>query len=272
MGKDLTVYKQQMLEAARSYAEKEKSDARFVSIRGGKFKLGEDELPGNQIIAVIAHSVFENTFYDKAWDDKEASPPRCYAMADDDEDMAPHPSMQDFPEHFTPQAAECRDCKWNKWGSGKGNAKACQNRRRLALVPAGYVEKVPGTRAEFDVHMYEDENDYRSGDMYFLKLPPTSQREFAKYVKMLAAEHQLPPYGVITRVEIVPDDKSQYKVVFEPLAEIPDDLLETIIARHEQAKDDIITGYVPSDSNEDEDEQDNRQRATSRVSRLRGRR
>ena len=51
----------------------------------------------------------------------------------------------------------------------------------------------------------------------------------------------------MTKVKVVPDPKSQFKVVFEPIMNLPDELMSAIMQRHEEAKSTIDFPYQPND-------------------------
>lgn len=252
MGTDLTHYKEQLAIAAKQYKEAEKlqSSGGFLTTRGGVFRLHDEPIPGNQICAIILDSVVEHTLYEGRFDPNNMAPPVCYAFGRDADDMAPHESMQDHPDIFYPQNDTCTGCPNMEWGSSDtGTGKACQQRRRLAIIPAGQF--IPAGKYDFDVEIFDDEAHYQHADMAMLKLPVTSVKEYAKFVHSVANDYSLPPYGVIARIWLEPDPKSQYKVCFETLDVVPDELLPTIFSRHEQAKASIITPYTPMEEREE---------------------
>jgi hypothetical protein len=247
MSTELVDYTAQMAAIAAQYAEAETVGGSFLTTSGGMLQLGGEPLLGNQVCAVIIDSVRENTYYaDKYVPDHRAAP-RCYAFGRSDDDMAPHPGMQADMGYFSPQHETCKGCPRNEWGSAdQGKGKACQNRRRLALLPAGYYVAKPNSR-DFDLHLFTDPEHFRGADMAFLKLPVTSVREYGKYVQTLAAQRR-PPFGVVTRLYAEPDPKSQYKIKFEMVDLLPDDILAAVFPRHQAAGTALMTPYsAPSD-------------------------
>jgi hypothetical protein len=75
----------------------------------------------------------------------------------------------------------------------------------------------------------------------------TSVREYGKYVQTLAAQRR-PPFGVVTRLYAEPDPKSQYKIKFEMVDLLPDDILAAVFPRHQAAGTALMTPYsAPSD-------------------------
>ena len=253
MTTDIALYKKQLAEAAEAYAGEEKlGGGSFLTTRGGVFKIGEEEMPGNQVCVIILDSIRENTLYAERFNADEMAQPLCYAFGRTDAEMAPHISMADFPDVFAPQNDECKGCAFAEWGSSDtGKGKACQNRRRLAVIPAGVFEPVKGTKGDYDVMVFEDAEHYQNADIAFLKLPVTSVEKYSRFVNDVAKEHQLPPFGVIARIWLTPDSKKQYVVNFEVLDVLPDELIPAIMGRHEEAKERIVTPYKPFEEREE---------------------
>jgi hypothetical protein len=244
-GRALTNYSEAWAKEAERYAEQEKLvGGTFLSTRGGKLAFGDEDLPGNQVCCIILDAVFENTYYGAKFDPNNATAPICYAFGrDDPSTMAPHTSMQVAPDYFVPQSYDCQSCPMNVYGTADtGKGKACQNRRRLALIPAGYYAPKRGSR-DFDLELFDDPKHFETADIAYLKLPVLSVKEFSKYVNQLNATIARPPHGVITRVSLEPDEKAQYKVHFELIEGVPDSLFNIIMARHDQASKAVIQGY-----------------------------
>ena len=168
--------------------------------------------------------------------------------------MQPHPNV-DGDEYFDRQNDVCKGCKWNEWGSAQvikdeydvgrgGRGKACQNRMRLMLIPAGIYVPKPGVRGSFDLEMFEDPAEYESSEMLALKLPVTSVKEYGNYLKSVQRDYQRPPYGVITNIYIEHGGSNQYTVKFETVDAFPDEWFPLIQKRHEEARDAIINPYT----------------------------
>jgi hypothetical protein len=125
----VTPWQQELAKQAKSgKAPKEKafvSDR--ISTKGAKFSIG-GVIAGRELDCVVVAWNFENTYYDSDYIEGEASVPGCFALGYDEDTLAPH---TDSPSK---QASECVDCEQNEWGSGRGEGKACSNRRRLVLV------------------------------------------------------------------------------------------------------------------------------------------
>ena len=246
-----TKYNAQLAEMARAAASVEKiSGGRSLSTSGGILSFDDQPLPGNRVAAIILDSVFENTFYPERYvPGAPIQSPVCYAFARREEDLAPHPSMQSDLTYFAPQGYDCTSCPWNEWGSAEiGKGKRCQQRRRLAMLPAGqYVQAANGG---WDLLLYDDPAAIKGADMATLKLPVTSVKAWAKYVHELSNELQLHPMGVVTEVALVPDAKTQFRVEFTMKERLNDTMLEAVFPRREEAVEAIIQPYQAPDPEE----------------------
>lgn len=234
-------------QAAKAVAEVPATGGTFLSTKAGILKFGEEVMPGNQVCVIILDAVLENTAYEGKFDENAKAPPICYAFSrlEDQATMAPHESMDKFPDYFVPQSETCGACPLNEYGSADtGRGKACQNRARLALLPAGFYSPKRGSR-DFDLELFTDPAHFKTADIAHLKLPVTSVANYYKFVNDVAASSRRPPHGVIARVFIEPDAKSQFKVHFEMLEVVTDELAEIIMARNEEAMAAKIGGYQP---------------------------
>jgi hypothetical protein len=209
-------------------AEANTSGGQFFSARGGILSFNDAPLPNNQMAVIQVDSIFENVFYEGEFDPSTPTAPTCFAFANEEGDLKPHPSVV---EAGQAQHDTCKGCPMNEWGTAdKGRGKACRNTRRLALIPAGDLT------AEGVFKPHSDPEQIEKGPLGFMKLPVTSVKGYAAYVKQIAGALRRPPHGIFTKVKVVPDQKSQFKVTFEPLAKIPDKLMEAVMSRREEAK------------------------------------
>lgn len=257
MGTAMEKYKKKMAAAADDYASEEKQGGSFITTRGGILKYGEEELPGNEMLVIVLDAVHENTYYEGKFDPEVMLPPLCFAFGRSEKEMEAHENVPDPGDegaddsYFELQSdtGMCEDCPHSQWGSADtGKGKACSNRRRLAIIPAGRF--VPtGKRKETEMEVFEDPSDFRDGEIAFLKLPVTSTKNWAKYVHKLNADHQAPPFAAITHVYLEQDAKTQFKVCFDLIEVIDDeDILDILFARNDEAKGQIIRPYTePTD-------------------------
>ena len=251
MGTALEKLKGKMAAKANEYASDETASGSFFSTRGGILKLGEEELPGNEMLVIVLDAIHENTFYEGEFDPENMLPPKCFAFGRVEKEMEPHENIpgDDDEEaedsYFEMQAEWCDECPNFEWGSAaKGRGKACSNRRRLALIPAGRFVPAKSKREAPDMEVFDDPEHYKKADLAFLKLPVTSTKAWSKYVHELNREHQLPPFAVITCVSLVADAKDQFHVEFECIDVIEDeDTLEILMKRNTEAMDVIEQPY-----------------------------
>lgn len=249
MATDVTRYDEKFAALADEYASAERVGGDFLSTKGGILSFDGEPLPGNQMIVIILDNVTERTFYAGKYDAtaEHNNPPICYAFgrANDEEELAPHVSMQNDLSYFEPQNEICRTCPNNEWGSADtGKGKACAERRRIAVLPAGFTQQKRGSR-DFTIELIDDLDHYKTADIAYLKLNVMSVKDWGRYVTTLASTLRRPPLGVITRVYLEPDPKSTFRVKFEMIEPLPDELIDTIMERHEEAKASIVFGYNP---------------------------
>jgi hypothetical protein len=214
----------------------------FFSLKSGILSWQDAPLPNNQMAVVILDSVLENVFYEGKYDPDAPQGPVCFAFGREEKVMAPHQIVLDAGNQQCGASGLCEGCEMNEWGSADiGRGKACRNTRRLALIPAGVFNQA----GKFE--LIDDVEHFESTAMGFMKLPVTSVKGYASFVKQVAGALRRPPFGIVTKVKIVPDPKSQFKVVFEPIMNLPDELMAAIMKRHEEAISVIDFPYQPND-------------------------
>jgi hypothetical protein len=217
----------------------------FLSTKGGILSLGDEVMPGNQACVIILDDTHENTFYGGKYMPDNIQPPVCYAFGRAGDEMAPHPSMQVDLSYFQPQAATCGQCPHNVYGSADvGRGKACQNRYRLQLIPAGFYQQKRGSR-DFDLELFTAPADFQTTDVVSLKLPVTSTSLYDKYVTQVSGMLRRPPHGVITRIHLEPHAKFQYQVHFEMIEPVPNELAQIVMGRHDAQTRAPFQGYAP---------------------------
>lgn len=206
----------------------------FFSLKGGQLCWQDAPLPGNQMAVVILDTILENVFYGTKYDPDNPQGPVCFAFGRDEKVLAPHAVVTE-PQHPT-----CEGCPMNEWASAEtGRGKACRNTRRLGMIPAGMFD------AAGKFLPISDPEHYASTAVGFMKLPVTSVKGYASFVKQVAGALHRPPHGIATRVRVVPDQKSQFKVVFEPLVSLNDDLMPAVMKRHAEVMTTIDFPYQP---------------------------
>lgn len=223
-------------------AEANAGGGQWFSIKGGILTWNDAPVPNNQMAAVIVGSLFENVYYEGEYDPDEPRGPSCFAFGAEEKGMAPHPVAR---EAGSAQEGPCATCPKNEFGSAdKGKGKACKNTRRLALVSAGQLD----ANGKFTP---ADPESFDTSPLGLMRLPVTSVKGYANFVKNIANGLKRPPHGVATKVKVIPDPKSQYKVTFEPLVALDADLRDAINRRRDEAKPLIEQPYTPFEEQED---------------------
>jgi hypothetical protein len=224
---------------------------KFFSVKAGQLSYDDVAMPGNQAAVVVLADIIENCFYDAAYDPNTPASPKCFAFAHSEAELEPHEAVDNDP-YFERQHATCNGCPQNEWGSARqGRGKACSNVMRLALIPAGAYTKGAGRNAGLTYEQFDEEEHFAKADIAYLKVSVMSVKNYSQYVKGLANEMKLPPHGVFTNIEVVPDAKSQHKITFEVIGPVPHELLGTIMKRHRSAMDGINFPYTPPIERED---------------------
>lgn len=236
----LTNYDAEFAEQAERAAGQEShvSGGQFFSVSGATLKFDGSPIPGNHMSVVILDAMLANTFYEDRYDADNAKPPACYAFARDQEEMAPHE------DSAKPQSDRCVGCEMNEYNSAdQGRGKACANRRRLALIPAGML-------AEDGSYTPPEAEDLESAEVAYLAVPPTSIRGYAAYVKKTAQLHKRPPHGVVTKVAVVPDNKTQLKVLFEVIEKVDGECSRIVIERNKIERENTAFPYPKAEDRE----------------------
>lgn len=189
--------------AKQAGAEKPVDGIKSIRIQGSTLMVDDEPVEGNELEVVVLTGVHVNTYYDRPYSPDDKSPPTCYAYGDPEADdpeagMAPHEAAAE------PQHDNCAECPFNQWGSN-GRGKACQNRRRLALIPSSALEE-----------------GVEGADMRVFSLSPTNIKHWSKYLRRITTDldDPRPSWGVITRIAAHPDPKTQYRLTFERVGEV----------------------------------------------------
>jgi hypothetical protein len=207
-------WKEAMQGKVKEQAAAEKVTGTFISLKSGVMSYGGLPVQGNKADMIVLESIHENTYYPDKYGTTENQSPTCYAFSLTGIGMVPHP------EAAKPQAKTCAECPRLKWGTadnGAGKGKACSERRRLGVVPASSVESVEAIDA---------------ASVAYIRVPVTSVKHWSAYVQNVLAKTDMPVFGSITNVALVPDAKTQIKLTFTHVATIKDDeLLEALYKR-----------------------------------------
>lgn len=222
---------------ASATMEANNGGGQFFSTKGGILTWQDAPLPNNQMAVVILDSIFETSYYEGEYDPSNPQSPTAFAFGRDEKTLAWHESSA--PEFAGKLCSESEVCQWGS--ADKGRGKAAKETRRLGMIPAGSF--TPAGKFE----LIEDEGHYESTVVGFMKLPVTSVKGYASFVKQVAGALRRPPFGIVTKVKVVPDADTQFRVVFEPIMSLPDKLMGVIMKRHEEVAAIIDFPYTPNE-------------------------
>ena len=256
-GREITSWKAKLAEEAlaASATEASTSGGQFFSLKSGQLTWDDEKIKGNQIAVIILDSIFETVYYQDDYNPDATQGPTAFALGRDEKELRWHENSH--PDFAGELCSESEVCQWGSAERGRG--KAARETRRLALIPAGKLDR-DGELEE----LIEDEKHYKTATVGFMRLPVTSVKEFSNYVRKLAGGMKLPPFAVVTRIYLEPDDKSQFKVHFETLEEVPEELLEVIMERREEVKGIIDFPYQPYDAEGSSKEKEETQKKRKR--------
>ena len=176
-------------------------DRPLFSFQGGIMMFGDLRVKENKTDVLILDYAYANQYYDKPYNPNVLTSPVCYALGRDKTTLAPHPDAED------PQGGKsggCADCPMNEWGSrgNGGQGKACKNSLRLTVMSAGDLD-----------------GDISKAAIAYMNIPPTSVKRFGAYIKSEfyneAGDQKCPTWAYGTTVEVQPDAKTQFNVLFE---------------------------------------------------------
>lgn len=226
---------ERLAQQAKDEASKERPGVSKISLQGGVLTYNDGAMPNNEMEVVIVGSFAINTYYSKPYDPDNIVNPDCFAMAEVGEDMAAH---ENVPADNVPgDSRDCEGCPMNEWASDPrpgSRGKACKEKRRLVIAPAG---------AE----------DFRTCELAVIDVPVTSVKNFGSFVNGLAASANIPPHACYTLIHLERDKKTQYKLTFTALRGLDsEDQLNAVEARREEAKRIALTPYAVGETEEEE--------------------
>lgn len=205
-GTAIVPWEQEMAAFAAKSAGAEKSGftgLQKLGVKGGVLTVDDVPVPGNELSVITLCAVHHNTYYEGAYNPNVKTIPVCYSfgdhtLEDPEAALAPHEASTQ------PQGDEnglCAGCELNKMGTADtGKGKACKNSRNIALVTSDAAES-PEAMAGAEVRV--------------LSVPVMSVKFWAAHVKRMNDDLKRPYWGVVTRIKVVPDPKSQFLVKFE---------------------------------------------------------
>ena len=198
----------------------------FHVIRGDDRQLitkdGEEPASALEVIIVGINPNRSKTYYEETYSEGNSdNKPTCYSLKGDrpEEDAV------------EPQAKSCAVCPKNQWGSrisdNGSKGKACSDRMRLAVVPAGQIN-----------------------DPMLLSVAPTSLAALHRFGDELA-KRGYAPENVVTKLSF--DFSAAYpSLTFKAIRFVDEEEFEQVNAVQEQEKETIgqITGLIASDKSQ----------------------
>lgn len=242
-------YDEEMARYAAQYSKQEENSGGipYFSVKGATLMFAGSPVPDNRMACVIVDVLIEHAYYPGRYDPDNPEPPSCFAFGRDETAMEPHRVCV---EAGTAQNDICGMdrqegcCPMNEFGSADtGRGKACKNTRRLALLP------VPGefdANGKFTIDHDELPNWLENSSFGFFRPGVTSVKAFSNYIKQAGEAMKLPPFGLITKVEIKPDASNQYTVEVKAIDKLPRELTPIVIKRLQEVKPIIETPYPPA--------------------------
>lgn len=221
-GTEVTQWEDQMAKDARAVAKTERASVNKIAFKSGIMTYMDSALKDNVLDCVVIAHVKENVYYTDRYKADDVKPPACFALALPDEPLHPH---EDVP---TPLAELCASCEMYQWASDPqgGRGKACKERRRLAVIP-----------------LPNSVNEIADSELAVMSIPVTSVKNWGNYVNRVAATLQRPPWGVATRIRLVPDAKTQFRVVFELIEPLAGEYLPEIHNKIDLANNALLVPY-----------------------------
>lgn len=216
-------------------------DSYSVSLKGGMFRVNDEELPGNRLIAVVASWGFARTYYEGAFDPtKEGVLPTCFANYTDKATAAPN-----MPEHaaFVAQSTKCGLCKWAAFGTAlQGKGPKCKERVRLALISAGSLVK---QGRNFDLALQTDPQHFADAPILTMSCTPTAAKAWETCLKGILAQS---PYleAAVVEFGLAPSKThTAYDMSFEHVGWLGQACFEAVLGRVEKADLEVLRGYQP---------------------------
>ena len=194
-------------------AEKNSAGISFISTSGGALKYRDNPIANNSLEVVILSSPVERLYYTSRYDPTNNAPPTCFALGSTLTGLKPSHLSE------TLQSELCETCPKNQWGSATngGKGKACSEKRRLFLITSDSLESPQSVS---------------TGEVAALRIPVTSVKGFATYVQTVASTVKRPLAGVVTKIALVPDPKTQFKIQFTFVKAIENiEIVKALLAR-----------------------------------------
>ena len=216
----------------------------------GQLKINGATLP-NGAPLIVLDQIPANLYYEGTYNPDDPQPPACYALGRFDEEgniigvdtwdgrteMAPHKDCT------SRKHTDCATCPLNAFKSAEnGKGKACQNTRRLAVIQAGTMQ----AKGQFEPFTKADQIE--GSELAYVKVPVTSVKTLSKVVKDTATVLERPIWSMFTLLTSIPNPKGgfpQFVQQYEVLQAIPNQLMDAVYKRVQEAQEDITFPFAP---------------------------
>ena len=185
-----------------------------IRLANSHFVFPDDTKVRDTLEVIVLDWALSYNYYDKPYVKGESQFPTCFAVGQAVSQMRPSDNSPNK------QNDVCATCPMNQFGSGAGNAKACQNRISLAVQVAEHGPESP---------------------VYRVSVSPTGIKSWRNYANALAERNVL-PIQVVTRLGF--DDSVTYdRLTFSATSKNPE--LDEFVANMDRATEMLLTEPKP---------------------------
>lgn len=242
-------YKDRMAALVAQTKKAEAPQGGFISFKGGRMSIGQTQLPGDMLRAIIIDYRKDNEFYPSAYDPKNTAYASCHAIRQPWEVMSPwrRPREGEDLENLNvvrmgndvfvtdaedPQVQAgqgCDSCQMLEFGSMKfvkgavrKKGKACRESRRVHVFAADQCTT--------------PEDVARASYMTMIP-PPTSLDNFRTFANEATEVLKTPVFGVVVDISVKAHDDYLFMVYYKIVEQIKDEgILNALLTRHEQIR------------------------------------
>jgi hypothetical protein len=219
----LSTFAAELAQEAQNQSAKEVLTTTNISFEGGRVSIAGQQAEGNKLACIIVDSAYENALYDGPYDPNNKRGPICFAVGKEEGELAPHENSS------APQNADCKTCEHNQFGSS-GKGKTCKNVRRLVVISADA----------------ESTEAVQESEAFLAKIPPTSLKGWALYVKGVTSNMQRPLWSIASEISAVPE-KSYFRVVFKPIGPLADEVAMAVREKIAAVQDQLMNPYAKAE-------------------------
>ena len=221
MSTEVTNWTDELAKYAKVDAEKVTPSNSVISLKAGVITYNGQPAPDNKLRAIVIGSASERAYYTDDYDPDNVASPLCWGLGGDGVD-APSELAEEQ------QSDACATCPMNMWGSAtRGKGKACKERVRVALIPAGL----------------RTGEDVLKAEVAIMRVPVTSVKNWANYVILVAHSKRRPTFAVVTEVSTKPDPKSQFVVKFDYVEDVDVEQVPFLIEKRGMAMDVLMKPF-----------------------------